>query len=125
LDDGRFDAIEQIRNDIRSRLSPAITDAQRQSFSAASHQTTPLQIAANEARLRMRINNTIGDGGSNPPQGTGYLFIGHGIAPTVEVFDQVLRPGESILVDAPTLQIFILTRSLSPMTGTFNVVEYY
>lgn len=117
--------LEEIKTDLRNRLPIPIAFAQRETHDAQQYQTTPLTIGANPDRRRLRINNNIGDGNMQPPRGIAYLFVGHDFGPNRIQYDQVVGPGESILVDAPTLSIVIRADSIDPMTGTFTVVEYY
>jgi hypothetical protein len=117
--------LEEIKTDLRNRLPIPIAFAQRETHDAQQYQSTPLTIAANPERRRLRINNNIGDGYTQPPRGIAYLFVGHDFEPDRVKFDQVIGPGESILVDAPMLSIAIRSDSIDPMYGTFTVVEYY
>jgi hypothetical protein len=117
--------LEEIKTDLHNRLPIPIAFAQRENYDAQQYQSSALTIAANPDRRRLRINNNIGDGYTQPPRGIAYLFVGHDFEPDRVKFDQVVGPGESILVDAPTLSIAIRSDSLDPMTGNFTVVEYY
>lgn len=117
--------LQEIKTDLRNRLPIPIVSAQRETYDAQQYSGTPLTIGANPERKGLRINNNIGDGYTQPPRGIAYLFVGHDFEPDRNQFDQVARPGESILVDAPTLSIVIRSDSIDPMSGTFTVVEYF
>jgi hypothetical protein len=117
--------LEEIKTDLRNRLPIPIAFVQRENHDAQQYQVSALTIGANPDRKRLRINNNIGDGYTQPPRGIAYLFVGHDFDPDRTKFDQVVRPGESILVDAPTLSIAIRSDSIDPMYGSFTVVEYY
>jgi hypothetical protein len=117
--------LEEIKNQIQSRLAAPITAANRATYDAQTYQSQPLILSDTNDRKAVRINNIVGNGDSQPVQGTAYLFVGNGFDPDRTSFDQVVLPGESILVDAPSVATYIRSDSLDPMVGIFNVVEYF
>lgn len=86
-----------------------------------------LVIAPNDRRTRLRINNNSGDGSQGlPVVNPCDLVIGYEEAPTETGWDQIVTPGQSVLVDAPRLGIKIGCLSAgTPLEGLIGVTQYF
>lgn len=118
--------LEEIKAEIIDRIPRPITDARRDVYDASQYGPGSwLILPPNPDRKKVRIINNIGDGLSSPPTGTAYLFVGHNFKPDRTLFDHVISPGDSVLVDAPSLEIFVFAESDSPFFGVFSITEYF
>lgn len=118
-----------LREDLRDHRPIALSD--RSVFECSEHGILDGELvffAANDRRTRLRINNNSGDGSRGfPVLNTCDLLIGYGAEhPTETEWDQIVLAGESVLIDAPHLDVRVGCLSTgTPLTGLFSVTEYF
>ena len=80
-------------------------------------------------RSKVRICNNSGDASQGfPVRDPCYIVLGFDAQPpSADSWDQIILPGETAIVDAPTLQIWIATIKWDPdsIIGVFTVTQFF
>jgi hypothetical protein len=110
--------------------SRPIVSTSRDIFECSNHGIsagTLIVVPPRSNRVRLRINNNSGDGSQGLPIiNPCDLVVGYEETPTETAWDQIVTPGQSVLVDAPHLEIKIGCLSAgTPLEGLIGVTQYF
>lgn len=118
--------LEEIRAAIEVAVPLPISQTQSQVHDAQIFWNNPQQFGGNPSRSKVRITNNIGDGNAYPQTNTGCLYLGYANPPDRLSFDQIILPGESVLIDWPQSSFWLSVDSVGdPPTGVFNITEFW